>query len=388
MKRVFLTVLDSVGIGAAYDAEKFGDVGTNTLLSASKSNKFRIPNLLRLGLGEINGIDFLPENPNHTAAAARLCERSAGKDTTIGHWEICGLISEAPMPTFPDGFPDEIIGEFEKQTGRRVLCNKPYSGTKVINDYGEEHLKSGALIVYTSADSVFQIAAHEDAVTISELYRYCEIARKILCGKHAVGRVIARPFTGEAGCFSRTQNRRDFSVEPSGETLLDAAKAKGLEVIAIGKITDIFAGKGITKSIYTHGNSEGVSTCLDIMDTDFEGICFVNLVDFDMLYGHRNDVDGYAAALSEFDSKLPEIISKLRDEDALIITADHGCDPASPGTDHTREFVPMLMYGKKIKPVNLGTRDSFADIAATVSDMLDLNLKCGGKSFFSEVLND
>ena len=310
---------------------------------------------------------------------------SRGKDTTIGHLEISGIISPSPLPTYPNGFPDEIIEAFEKATGRKTICNKPYSGTDVIRDYGEEHLRTGALIVYTSADSVFQIAAHEDIVPVEQLYEYCRAARKILCGKHGVGRVIARPFVGEVGNFTRTANRHDFSIEPTKKTMLDAIKEAGKDVIAVGKITDIFAGKGVSETIFTHSNTEGMQVSLEIAKRNFNGLCFINLVDFDMVYGHRNDSDGYAKAIAEFDRWLPSFTALMGEDDALIITADHGCDPGDVSTDHTREYTPMLLFGSKIKSENLGTRSSFADIAATVAEMLAVDFKCDGESFFNLV---
>ena len=382
MKRVFLIVLDSFGIGEAPDAADFGDAGTSTIKSISRSELFSAENMRRLGLFNINGLESMGAVPCPAAAHAKMRERSMGKDTTIGHWEIAGIVSPDPLPTYPDGFPAEILDAFSEATGRGILCNKPYSGTDVIRDYGEEHLKTGDLIVYTSADSVFQIAAHEDIVPVEQLYDYCRAARKILCGRHGVGRVIARPFVGEAGSFKRTANRRDFSIEPTGKTLLDALKESGRDVIAVGKITDIFAGKGVTETIITHGNTEGMQVSLEVANRDFDGLCFINLVDFDMVYGHRNDIDGYAKAIAEFDAWLPSFTALMGDDDALIITADHGCDPGDVSTDHTREYTPMLLFGKQINPANLGTRSSFADIAATVAEMLDVDFECDGKSFF------
>ena len=383
MKRVFLIVLDSLGVGEMPDAAAFGDKDCNTLKRISTSPEFCIDNLFKMGLGNIDGVNFLPKTDLPTAAFARMTESSAGKDTTIGHWEIAGVVSDSPMPTYPDGFPSEILDEFSKQTGRGVLCNKPYSGTKVIADYGEEHLKTGDLIVYTSADSVFQIAAHEDIVPPETLYEYCRIARKILVGDHAVGRVIARPFIGDFPNFTRTSNRHDFSVEPPKETLLDAVKSANKTVYAIGKIFDIFAAKGVTEKAFTASNLDGIEKTLKVLDTDFDGLCFINLVDFDMLYGHRQDINGYAKALTEFDRYLPEITSKMRDDDILVITADHGCDPGDDSTDHTREYTPLIVYGKSVKPINLGTRKTFADIAATVADYLDVDFKCDGESFLN-----
>ena len=383
MKRVFLIVLDSLGIGEMPDAAAFGDKNCNTLKRISASPEFCIDNLIKMGLGNIDGVNFLPKTDLPTAAFARMTERSAGKDTTIGHWEIAGVVSDRPMPTYPDGFSSEILDEFSKQTGRGVLCNKPYSGTKVIADYGEEHLKTGDLIVYTSADSVFQIAAHEDIVPPETLYEYCRIARKILVGDHAVGRVIARPFIGDFPNFTRTSNRHDFSVEPPKETLLDAVKSANKKVYAIGKIFDIFAAKGVTEKAFTASNLDGIEKTLKALDTDFDGLCFINLVDFDMLYGHRQDINGYAKALTEFDRYLPEITSKMRDGDILVITADHGCDPGDDSTDHTREYTPLIVYGKSVKPINLGTRKTFADIAATLAEYLDVDFKCDGESFLN-----
>lgn len=368
MKRLFLIVLDSVGIGELPDAANYGDVGSNTLKSASKSSSFNgMPNMRRLGYFNIDGVD-IGERCSHPAGAyARLMEASKGKDTTIGHWEIAGIISHSPLPTYPDGFPDDVINRFEAASGRKVLCNKPYSGTEVIKDYGEEHMKTGDLIVYTSADSVFQIAAHEDVVPVEKLYEYCKIARKLLTGEHGVGRVIARPFVGSPGNFTRTTNRHDFSIEPPKKTILDVLNAKGFDVLSVGKIVDIFTGRGITKFVRTTGNADGIDKTLEYMDEDFCGLCFTNLVDFDMLYGHRNNVDGYAAALSYFDDRLPEILDKMRDDDLLMITADHGCDPGTASTDHSREYIPLVMYGKNIKAdINYHTRETFADIGATV----------------------
>jgi phosphopentomutase len=363
------------------DAAEYGDKGTNTLRSISKSPFFNMDNLKKMGFFNIDGIDFLEGVPNPTAAVARLKEVSKGKDTTIGHWEIAGINSERPLPTYPDGFPKEVIDEFSKAVGRGVLCNKPYSGTVVINEFGDEHVKTGDLIVYTSADSVFQIAAHEDVVPVEELYEICRTARKILVGEHGVGRVIARPFIGTSGNYTRTSHRHDFSLEPPKVTMLDQLKAAGKDVLAIGKINDIFAGKGITEYVYTSGNPDGIERTLEWMDKDFDGLCFINLVDTDMLYGHRNDVDGYAKAIAYFDAKLPEITAKLRDDDILMITADHGCDPGyTVSTDHSREYVFFVMYGKNVAPKNMGTRDTFADIAATVLDYHGIKPEFAGKS--------
>ncbi len=379
-------MLDSCGAGEMPDAHKFGDKDCNTIKRISTSKEFDGTNMLKMGLCNIDGLSFLGRNPAPKAAVARLAEKSAGKDTTIGHWEIAGVVSPTAMPTYPQGFPKDVLDEFSRQTGRGVLCNMPYSGTDVIRDYGEQHVKTGGLIVYTSADSVFQIAAHEDVVPVETLYEYCRIARKILCGEHAVGRVIARPFIGTAPDFKRTANRHDFSLVPPRDTVLDAVKNAGKTVYAIGKISDIFAGKGVTKATFTHSNTEGMEIALAAADEDFEGLCFVNLVDFDMVYGHRQDIDGYAKAFSQFDTWLPSFVEKMNDDDVLMITADHGCDPGDSHTDHTREYTPLIVYGKKIKPVNLGTRGSFADIGATVAEMLGVSLESDGESFADEVI--
>lgn len=385
-KRVFLIVLDSCGIGEMPDAHEFGDRNCNTLKRISESSCFTSENTVKMGLGGMDGVDYLPKVQNPTAAVARLCEMSRGKDTTTGHWEIAGIISEKPMPTYPDGFPEEILNEFSKQTGRGVLCNKPYSGTQVIKDYGQKHIETGDLIVYTSADSVFQIAAHEDIVPLDELYECCRKVRKILCGKHAVGRVIARPFKTVDGEFQRTANRHDFSLEPPKETLLDAIKNEQKYVYAIGKIYDIFAGRGISEYVFTHSNEEGMEKSLKALNKDFNGLCFVNLVDFDMLYGHRQDIDGYAKAFSDFDKWLGKFIQGMKKDDILMITADHGCDPGDESTDHSREYVPLIIYGDNIKPVNLGTLSSFADISATVADYLEVKFETVGKSHLKEII--
>ena len=377
MKRVFLIVLDSVGIGEMPDAPDYGDAGSNTLLAVSKSRYFSVPNLKKLGLFGIDGVCIGEKEAAPLAAAAKALP----EELPIGHWEIAGIISHAALPTYPNGFPAEIIREFEKQTGRGVLCNQPYSGTKVIQDYGSKHMESGDLIVYTSADSVFQVAAHEQVIPVETLYQYCKTARELLTGKHGVGRVIARPFSGEDGNFTRTKRRHDFSLEPPEITMLDQLKNSGFDVISIGKIVDIFAGRGITEFVRTSGNADGIRQTVQWMEKDFEGLCFVNLVDFDMLYGHRNDVDGYAKALSYFDSQLPEMIEKLREEDVLMITADHGCDPSTSSTDHSREYTPFLILGNQIPSgVNFGTREGFCDIAATILDLFGIDVKCSGGS--------
>lgn len=367
MKRVFLIVLDSFGIGAMPDAAEYGDVGVNTLGTVAGSSHFHMPNMAKLGLFNIDGVTVGEREPSPTALHARMTEASKGKDTTIGHWEIAGVYSPSPLPVFEEGFPEEIIKEFSRRTGRGVICNKPYSGTEVIRDYGDEHVETGKLIVYTSVDSVFQVAAHEDVVPVEELYRDCQIAREMLTGEFGVGRVIARPFTGTSGNYTRTAGRHDYSLLPPAVTMLDELKSAGLTVIGVGKIHDIFAGKGLTEYTYTAGNAEGIEKTLQYLDKDFEGLCFINLVDFDMLYGHRNDVEGYAKALTYFDGKLTQILSKLREDDLLMITADHGCDPGYiVSTNHSREYTPFLLYGKHVKPQNLGTRKTFADIGATV----------------------
>ena len=387
-KRVFLIVLDSFGIGAEPDAAAFGDEGTNTLGAIAKHPNFNCPNLQKLGLFNIDGVTAGEKTAAPTGSFARLQEQSMGKDTTIGHWEIAGVVSPNPLPTYPNGFPEEVLKPFREATGRGVLANAPWSGTEVIAKYGAEHMRTGDLIVYTSADSVFQIAAHEDIVPLEQLYEYCRIARKILVGKHGVGRVIARPFIGnEKDGFTRTSNRHDFSLEPPAETMLDAIKAAGQDVLAVGKIHDIFAGRGLTDYVYTKGNTDGLAKTMDYFKRDFQGLCFVNLVDFDMLYGHRRNIDGYAAALTEFDGWLAELLPQLGDEDLVMITADHGCDPAyTRTTDHTREYVPLLMAGKHLRPVNLGTRKSFADIAATVTELLGVPYQTPGTSFATEIL--
>lgn len=381
MKRVFLIVLDSVGIGEMPDAAAFGDAGSNTLKAASKSPYFSMPNMRKLGLFNIDGVEIEKKEESPVGAFARMTEKSMGKDTTIGHWEIAGVISESPLPTYPEGFPKEVLEEFSKKTGHGVLCNKPYSGTEVIKDYGEQHMKTGDLIVYTSADSVFQVAAHEDIVPVEKLYEYCQIARDMLVGEHGVGRVIARPFEGKPGAFVRTARRHDFSLLPPKVTMLDQIKDAGYEVLGVGKIFDIFAGKSITDYVRTTGNPDGIDKTLEYMDRDFEGLCFVNLVDYDMLYGHRNDVEGYAKALTYFDERLPEILGKMREEDILMITADHGCDPSTPSTDHSREYTPLVMYGKNIPAgKNFGTRNTFSDIGATILEYFGVKKKISGET--------
>lgn len=387
MKRVFLIVLDSVGIGEMPDAKEYQDEGSNTLASASTSSFFSMPNMERLGLFHIDGITCVPTKVKPVGSFARMTEASKGKDTTIGHWEIAGIVSKRPLPTYPNGFPKEVLEEFSRMTGREVLCNQPYSGTEVIKDYGEEHMKTGALIVYTSADSVFQIAAHENIIPVETLYEYCKMARELLVGENGVGRVIARPFIGEPGTFSRTTNRHDFSLIPPKITMLNQLEEAGLTVAAVGKIYDIFAGSGITQTVRTKGNAEGIQQILEYLDKKFEGLCFINLVDYDMLYGHRNDVEGYAKALTYFDEQLPMLLKRLKEDDILMITADHGCDPGTSSTDHSREYTPLVIYGNSIRQDNsLGTRESFADIAATILEYFGIEQKTAGTSMLSSIL--
>ncbi|MBQ9782853.1 MAG: phosphopentomutase [Clostridia bacterium] len=383
-KRVFLIVLDSLGIGELPDAYKFNDEGSNTLKSIRKSSYYSTPTLKSLGLFNIDGVDGGITTPK--GSFAKMCEQSNGKDTTIGHWEIAGVISSNPLPTYPNGFPNHVISRFEKETGKKVLCNKTYSGTEVIKDYGQQHIESGDLIVYTSADSVFQIASHEDVISVQNLYKYCQIARDILQGKDSVGRVIARPFTGEYP-FIRTANRKDFSLLPPQKTMLNLLSEKGYDVISVGKINDIFAGSGITSSYKTKSNDDGMNVALNLAKQDFNGLCFINLVDFDSKYGHRNDIDGYAKSLSEFDKKLKEFLPYLNQDDILLITADHGCDPKTPSTDHSREYTPLIVYGQNIKSnINLNERKTFADISATILDYFNVEKQnTKGESFLSIV---
>lgn len=387
VKRAIIIVLDSVGIGELPDAGRYGDEGSNTLGNISAAIPgFSLPNLERLGLGNIDGAKGYAPVPLPAGSFGRMAEKSPGKDTTTGHWELAGVVLERPFPLYPEGFPKSVMDEFERLIGTRTLGNCAASGTEIIKRLGAEHVKTGFPIVYTSADSVFQIAAHEEVVHIDRLYDMCRTARELLRGEHAVGRVIARPFTGEEGNYSRTVRRRDFSLEPLQKTVLDRAVEHGLEVMAVGKIEDIFAGRGITGAVHTHNNAQGVDRTLELMDRSFGGILFTNLVDYDMLYGHRNDVGGYAKALAEFDARLPEIIEKLREGDLLFITADHGCDPTTPSTDHSREYVPLLAYGRRCeRGVNLGTRGSFADLGATVADYLGLEPAANGTSFLKEI---
>ena len=375
-RRLFLIVLDSVGIGEAPDAA----------LRAAVEAGADLPNLKKLGLFNIDGMDWTTGEQAPAGAFGRMQEASMGKDTTIGHWEIAGVVSPKPLPTFPEGFPPEIIEKFEQLTGRKVICNKPYSGTQLLLDYGREHVETGALMVYTSADSVFQVAAHEEVVPVEELYRYCEMARELLIGDYAVGRVIARPFIGEYPNYTRTSRRHDFSLKPPRPTMLDAIRDAGLDSIAVGKISDIFAGSGVTEIIRTANNTEGIARTLELLRRDFHGICFVNLVDFDMVYGHRNNAPGYAEALMEFDRALPEICAGLKKEDLLMITADHGCDPSTPSTDHSREYTPLVAWSPSVFPgTNLGTHSTFADIGATAVDFFGLENHTDGSSFLPEI---
>ena len=388
MKRVFLIVLDSFGVGQLPDAEKFGDFNVNTLAACATSAKLHVPNMISAGLANIDGVTCLEKPREVTGAYGKCREASMGKDTTIGHWEISGVISPEPLPTYPDGFPQDVLDAFEKATGRGILCNKPYSGTEVIKDYGRLQRETGKWIVYTSADSVFQVAANEEFIPLEELYEACHKARELLKGKHGVGRVIARPYVGndEQG-YTRTSNRHDYSLLPPAETMMDAVKAAGQQVLAVGKIHDIFAGRGDTDFVYNKSNADGMQHTLDYADRDFQGLCFVNLVDFDMLFGHRRDVDGYANALTEFDRWLPELLKKLGPEDVVMITADHGCDPSYKlTTDHTREYIPLLVIGDRVKPQNLGTRNTYADIAATVTELLGVPFETPGVSFAKELL--
>ena len=386
MKRIFLIVLDSCGVGYEPDADKFGDVGSDTLRRCATSAKFDMTNLVSMGLGNLDGIDYLPKCEKPAAALARLQERSMGKDTTIGHWEIAGVVSENPLPTYPNGFPKDVIDEFSRLTGRKVLCNLPYSGTDVIRDYGREQVETGALIVYTSADSVFQIAAHEDVVPLEELYHCCEIAREILMGDELVGRVIARPFVGGNGKYTRTENRRDYAIPPIGETILDSLSASGYVTAGVGKIEDIFCRRGLGLINHTKNNHDGIEATIDFLKDGKADFIFTNLVDFDMLYGHRNNVTGYAEALEYFDKRLPDIMAQMHEGDLMIITADHGCDPTYPGTDHTREHIPVVVWGPGMKQdVNIGTRKTFADLGCTIVDYLTGKPFKAGESFLGMI---
>ncbi|MDD2494292.1 MAG: phosphopentomutase [Tissierellia bacterium] len=388
IKRTVLIVLDSVGVGALPDASLYGDEGSNTIKNIYKNiDNFSLPNLEKLGLLNIKGLEDIKKNQEFLASVGRCNEKSKGKDTTTGHWEISGLILNEPFPVFPNGFPKEFIYEFEKRIGRKTIGNYPASGTEIIKVLGQEHIDTGDIIVYTSADSVFQIAAHENVVTLDELYKICEIARGMLKGDLGVGRVIARPFIGNNGEFTRTKNRRDFSLAPFDKTMLDYIKDDNKEVYAIGKIEDIFVNQGITKSVHTTNNKDGIEATINAIKEDFDGLIFTNLVDFDMVYGHRNDVIGYAQALKYFDEKLPEIISNLKDEDILIITADHGCDPTTTSTDHSREYIPLIIYGEKVKSNNnVGTLDTFACIGKTILDILNIENNIAGYSIAGNII--
>jgi phosphopentomutase len=387
INRVLLFVMDSVGIGALPDSEKFGDIGVNTLGNIAKNSQdFEINNLRNLGIGNIDGVEDVASVDTPVGSYGRLMEISNGKDTTTGHWEIAGLHIEEPFKTYPNGFPDYIIDAFEKETGRKVLCNKPASGTEILKELGKEHMDTGAVIVYTSADSVFQIAAHEEIVPLDELYKMCQFARDLLRGEDQVARVIARPFIGEPGNFARTSNRRDYSLKPFRKTVLDSLKEAGYDVQAVGKIVDIFDGEGITEDVHTKSNMDGIDKTLDYLKTDSKGLIFTNLVDFDAKFGHRRNIEGYREALEEMDARLPEIFETMKDDDIIILTADHGNDPSYKGTDHTREYAPLLVYGKNVKVNNLGTRKSFADIAATIADIFGLDKTEIGESFKNEIL--
>lgn len=388
-KRCILIVLDSVGIGEMPDANEYGDKGSNTLGNIyKKCNGINMPGLRELGIGNINGGEILGKVDSPIGAFGKAAEKSKGKDTVTGHWEMSGVVLETPLNTYPDGFSEEIINEFmEKANVKGILGNKVASGTAIIEEHGEEHVKTGYPIIYTSADSVFQIAAHEDVIPLDELYKMCEIARKMLVGDNTVGRVIARPFVGEVGSFKRTSNRRDYSLDPFGKTMLEYIKEDNMKVAAVGKIEDIFNKKGVTDAVHIKNNMDGVDKTLDYMDTIDNGLIFTNLVDFDMLYGHRNDPEGYKKAIEDFDNRLDEIKSKLKDEDILIITADHGCDPTTASTDHSREYIPILIYGKNVKAgTNIGVRSSFTDIGCTILDYLGVSNEIEGTSFLKEVL--
>ncbi|MBC6003910.1 MAG: phosphopentomutase [Paeniclostridium sordellii] len=388
MSRVIWMVIDSVGIGALPDSEKFGDVNVNTLGNIVKTYKdIKIPNMINLGLSNIEGVESLESINNPKGSFGRAKEVSKGKDTTTGHWEMTGVLVETPFKTYENGFPKEIIEEFERKTNRKVIGNKPASGTAILDELGEQQMKTGEVIVYTSADSVFQIAAHEDIIPLDELYRMCEIAREIMMGENAVARIIARPFIGTPGSFERTANRRDYSLSPFEDTVLDNIKNANLDVIGVGKIEDIFNKQGITEAIHTKDNMDGVDQTINYMKKDNKGLIFTNLVDFDSKYGHRRDVEGYKNALEEFDARIPEILENMKDDDILIINSDHGNDPTYKGTDHTREYIPILIYGKNVvNGYNLGTRNSFADIGATVADILNVDSPKNGKSFKNEII--
>lgn len=386
-KRVFLVVMDSVGIGEAPDAEKFGDKGADTLGHiAEKMGGLNMPNMGKLGLSNIREIKGIQKADKPLAFFTKMQEASSGKDTMTGHWEIMGLNISTPFRVFPEGFPDELISELESRTGRKIIGNKPASGTEILVELGEEHMKTGALIVYTSADSVLQIAAHEDIIPIEEQYEICKIARELtLDEKYMVGRVIARPFVGEPGAFQRTANRHDYALKPFDRTVMNEMKDAGLDVIAIGKISDIYDGEGVTQSLRTVSNMDGMDKLVQTLDMDFTGLSFLNLVDFDALFGHRRDPEGYGKALEEYDARLPEVFAKMKDDDLLIITADHGNDPIHHGTDHTREYVPLLVYTKQLEGKELPLRDTFADLGATVADNFKVKMPNYGKSFLQDL---
>ncbi len=383
-----MLILDACGVGELPDAAEYGDTGSNTIGNIAKfSGGLEMPNMAKMGLGNIISIEGVPPSEKPLAYYGKMAEVSKGKDSTIGHWELAGLISRQPFPVYPVGFPDEIIGEFKKLTGKGVLGNKPASGTEIIAELGKEHMRTGDLIVYTSADSVFQIAAHTDIVPLADLYRYCEIAREMLIGEHGVSRVIARPFVGEPGNFRRTADRKDFSLVPPQDTILDKLKAANYDVITVGKVDYLFAGRGVTKTNHTKSNAHGIDVIIDkLSGEEFSGLLFANLVDFDMLWGHRNNAEEFGRGLEFFDSRLPAIINALRDDDLLIITADHGCDPTTPSTDHSREYVPLLVYSNIFQDGgSLGTRGTFADIAATVADNFGVDGMIDGTSFAGEL---
>ncbi|MCW4644586.1 phosphopentomutase [Bacillus safensis] len=387
-KRIFLVVMDSVGIGEAPDAADFNDVGADTLGHiAEKMNGLHMPNMAKLGLSHIKEIKGIPADEKPLAYYGKMQEASNGKDTMTGHWEIMGLYIDTPFKVFPEGFPDELLNELKEKTGRGIIGNKPASGTEILDELGEEHMKTGDLIVYTSADSVLQIAAHEEVVPLDELYRICEIARELtLDEKYMVGRIIARPFVGEPGAFVRTPNRHDYALKPFDRTVMNELKDDGLDVIAIGKISDIYDGEGITSSLRTKSNMDGMDKLVDTLKTDFTGLSFLNLVDFDALYGHRRDPEGYGKALEEFDARLPEVFDLLKEDDLLVITADHGNDPVHHGTDHTREYVPLIAYSKKHQGANeLPTAKTFADLGATVADNFKIAMPKYGTSFLSKL---
>lgn len=388
IKRTILIVLDSVGIGEMPDSAKYGDVGSDTLGNVSKAvGGLKLPNMEKLGLGNIDGVKNITKCENPMGSFGKCAELSIGKDTVTGHWEIAGVVLEEPLNTYPEGFSEDIIKEFESKIGRKIIGNKVASGTEIIKELGEEHIKTGSPIVYTSADSVFQIAAHEDVIPLDELYNMCQIARKMFVGEKAVGRIIARPFIGEPGQFTRTSNRRDFALDPFDKTMLEYIKEKGISVMAVGKIEDIYNKKGITDAVHIKNNMDGIDKTLEYMKENKNGLIFTNLVDFDMLYGHRNDAVGYAKALVDVDNRIPEVISAMKEDDILILTADHGCDPTTESTDHSREYIPVIVYGKKIKSgINIGVRKSFSDIGKTILDLLKIENNLYGDSFAKEIL--